>query len=353
MEERTKKLFSKILLTILLLLCLFLLAKLFPYYKGLLVIIWRVLLPFLIAGFIAFLLHPVIEKLHAFPMPRWTAILIIYLSFFGLIGYGLYKGLPHMIRQMKQLNEQIPALTEQYRSFIYQLYEKTAALPEGFHNQLDRSLNRMQEWSTSRLDGVITSFTGIMDVVIIAAVIPVLTFYFLKDFELIKRVMKKLTPKRFQPEGKDMLREMNASLGGYIRGQLLVCLIVGVLAFIGFWVIGIDYPLLLGVIVGATNIIPYFGPLIGAVPAVIIALITSGKMVLFVVIVIVVVQIAEGNLVSPYVVGRTTHIHPILIIFALLVGEEVAGIFGMIVAVPILTCVKVVVQHLWPLTGRD
>lgn len=347
MEEKIRRALYRFVLLILILLSLFLLAKLFPYYNGLLVGIWKILIPFLIAGFIAFLLHPIVEKLHERHLPRWIAILVIFFIFFAGVGYGLYKGIPRLIHQLKDLNAQIPEFAEGYRNLILQIYQQTSDLPESFHDQLTEILYQIETWTNERVTMLIASFSGIMEVLVVAAVIPVLTFYFLKDIERIKDACKKLTPKRFHFEGKTLVQDISVSLGGYIRGQFIVCLFVGCLSFLGFWLIGIKYPLLLGVIVGATNIIPYFGPLIGAFPAAIIALTTSVKMVAYVLITIIVVQVIEGNLLSPYIVGKSIHIHPILIILALLVGEEAAGILGMILAVPILTCIKVIAEHIW------
>jgi predicted PurR-regulated permease PerM len=131
---------------------------------------------------------------------------------------------------------------------------------------------------------------------------------------------------------------------------LLISLFVGVLATLGFWIIDLPYPLVLGLIAGLTNIIPYFGPLLGAVPAVVVALSMNVNTLIFTLLVILIIQLVEGNLLSPYIMGRSIHIHPLFIIFALLVGGEVAGIPGLILAVPVLTCLKVIISEIR--TGR-
>lgn len=108
----------------------------------------------------------------------------------------------------------------------------------------------------------------------------------------------------------------------------------------------LKYPLVLGIIIGITNVIPYFGPIIGAIPAVIIASTMSVKMLIIVVIIIVVLQFLEGNILSPFIVGKSLHMHPLFIMFALLLGGEVGGIVGMVVAVPVLSILKVAIMHL-------
>src|SRR5699024_3658642 len=140
-----------------------------------------------------------------------------------------------------------------------------------------------------------------------------------------------------------LLHAVDKSLGNYIRGQLIVCLFVGITTWITFELIDVNYPLILGIIMGLTNVIPYFGPIIGLVPAVAIAVTESTKLVIYVLISVLGIQIIESNLLSPYIVGKSINIHPIAIIFALLLGGKVGGIIGMVIAVPTLTIAKVIV----------
>lgn len=123
-------------------------------------------------------------------------------------------------------------------------------------------------------------------------------------------------------------------------------MIIGTLAYIGYLIVGLPYAIVLALIVGITNIIPYLGPYIGAFPALIVALSISWKMALSVVVVNIIVQIFEGNVVSPQVVGRKLHIHPLFIIISLLIGGKLAGILGLILAVPVFAVLKVIVHHI-------
>lgn len=323
--------------------------KLFPFYETFLEVLFQLMIPFVIALFIAYLLHPVVEALHARGLPRWAAILIIYIVFFGGVGYALYKAYPIFVKQLKDLSENLPRFVDTYREWIYSLYEGTSFLPERVHDRMDHILANVEQLGEDFITSLGTRLTGVFDVFIVVAVIPVLVFYMLKDFPIMKRVLWRLTPSKYREEGKAVLSEIDESLGGYIRGQLLVCLFVGVISVVLLWLIGMKYPLLLGGVMGVTNIIPYFGPIIGAVPAVILAFTMSTKMVMFVILTVFVVQLIESNLLSPFIVGKSLHIHPIFIIFALLVGGEIAGVIGMIVAVPALTIIRVFAHHIKPL----
>lgn len=142
------------------------------------------------------------------------------------------------------------------------------------------------------------------------------------------------------------IRDVDKTFGSYIRGQLLVALCVGVISTITFWVLGVPYPVILGLFVGATDLIPYFGAIISAVPAIGVALLDSTSLAIYVAISLFIIQQVEGNILSPLIVGRTVHLHPVLIIFALLIGVEVAGVIGLLVAVPVTAIMKVTLMHI-------
>ncbi|SHF66762.1 AI-2E family transporter [Ornithinibacillus halophilus] len=334
-----------IIIGIFVFLFIYLLVKLYPFYQAFFSFIWHLLLPFLIAGLIAYLLFPIVNKIHSYNIPKALAILIIYVIFFGGIGYLSYRVYPMVVNQLKDLNEFLPQFIEKFESLIYQVYESTAFLPETVHDKFDDFLNRMENRITTILESAIGGITKLLDMIIILTVIPVLVFYFLKDLEKIKAYLKQFIPKKYQEKSSELVHAIDKSLGNYIRGQLLVCLFVGITSYIIFYFLGLNYALILAIIIGLTNIIPYFGPIIGAIPAVGIALTVSGKMVLFVLIAIFVIQLIESNLLAPYIVGKSVAIHPIAIIFALLLGGQMSGVIGMILAVPILTILNVILNH--------
>lgn len=308
-------------------------------------IIGIVLFPFLISGFITYLLHPIVEKLNESFLPRWLAILIIYLLFFGGAGYALYKGVPAFILQLRDLVENAPNLTSQYRQWVVMIQEQTSAWPEGFQERIDEGILAAETTLDELLSKVINILIGFLNSIVTVAIIPFITFYMLKDIEKIKKAVWYLTPRKWRATGIQFLIDVDKSLGGYIRGQVLVGVSIGAIAALLFWFVDMRYPLLLGFIVGATNIIPYFGPVIALVPIVIIAATISVKMVITSIIIVFILQFAEGNILSPLIVGKSLHMHPLMIMLALLAGGEIGGVVGLIIAVPILAIVKVSVVH--------
>jgi predicted PurR-regulated permease PerM len=303
------------------------------------------LIPLLIAGFISYLLHPLVELLHAQGLQRWLSLGIIYLLFFGSIGFAIYKGIPIIIDQVRELSESAPYVAEQYRNWTLSLEERTADWPFGVHEKLDDVVELVERKLDSLINLLMKYMMRVFDFAILIALIPFMAFYMLKDFNQLKKMAASVTPKKWRKKLAAFFLDVDLSLGGYIRGQLLVCTIIGSISALLFWITGMKYPLLLGLIVGITNVIPYFGPIVGAVPAALIAATMSVKMVLIVFMIVFVMQFLEGNILSPLIVGKSLHLHPLFIMIALLIGGEVGGIIGLIVAVPVLAVLHVTLVH--------
>ncbi|MBS4217058.1 AI-2E family transporter [Bacillus sp. FJAT-49711] len=332
-----------IVLLIFIIIYCFLLLK--PIWRPILTTVMIGLLPFFLSGLIAYLLHPLVEKLESLGMKRYLAILLIYLIFFGGTGFAIYLGIPMMIKQMKEFSEQLPIFIDQYREWIHQVETSTSNFPEGIQIQVDERINDVEQWFGKIIEKTTKALMNIVDFLLILLVVPFLSFYMLKDLDAIKKACWYMTPKKWRRNGVQFLDAVNESLGGYIRGQILVCAIIGVAATIAFGIIGVHYPVLLGIIIAITNVIPYFGPLIGAVPVILIALMSSVKLAIIAGVVVFILQFIEGNILSPYIAGKSLHMHPLFIIAALIVGGEAFGIIGMIMSVPILAVVKIAIIH--------
>ncbi|HEX6923359.1 MAG TPA: AI-2E family transporter [Bacillales bacterium] len=331
---------------LLLFLCCYLLIKLAPLWRPVLEVIWSVLTPFFIAALFTYLLHPVVEGLHRRKVPRPLAILLIYVFFFGALGYGIIKGIPYLIEQLKMLGQQIPDFVDMYRHWIYEFYDRTSDMPETVHDRFRDFLQSVESYVSDLITGIIQVLKGLAKSIFTFLVVPVLVFYFLNDFPRIKKTTASIVPEKWHARGTRMLADIDESLGGYIRGQFFVCFVLGVIATFSFWLLGVPYYVLLGVVVGITDLIPYFGPILGTIPAALVAATVSWKMLIFVVVLIFVLQFIEGNLLSPFIVGKSLHMHPIMIIFALFLGGEVAGLIGLLLAVPAFAVARVIFLHL-------
>lgn len=323
----------------------YLFVRFFPFYKTIIAFIWKLFLPFTIAAFIAYILYPIIIKLNQHRIQKTYAIVLIYVLFLGGIAYAVYLIYPAFMRQLKDLNDYIPQFTKLYENIIYQLYDSTSFLPEAVHKQFNQLIVRLETYLEHTVGKLMDGFTKIFDFIILVTVIPVLVFYFLKDYKKIKTYVKSFIPVQYRERASSLIHAVDEKLGHYIRGQLIVSAFVSLTSFFIFYFLHLDYALILAFTLGVTNIIPYFGPIIGAIPTIAIAVTVSTKMVLIVAIAIFVIQIIESNFLSPYIVGKSINIHPVAIIFALLVGGQIAGVLGMILAVPLLTICKEIVSY--------
>lgn len=305
-----------------------------------------VLAPFLIALIISYVLNPIVKLLNDRKVPRTAAVLLIYAVFVTSAAVVVMNLTPILVKQVGELNEHMPELTMRAQGLFNGLNDNRM-LPESVRSGLNEALSKLEDTLSAFIANFVDGIGSTINMLMVAFIVPFLAFYILKDYQVIEKTILATVPRLHRKSAIRLVIDIDTALGNYIRGQFLVCLLVGLLAYIGYWMIGMPYALLLASIVAVFNIIPYLGPFFGAAPAIVMASTVSFKMVLLVVFVNLAVQILEGNVISPQVVGRTLHMHPLLIIFALLVGGELAGVIGLILAVPCFAVLKVIVQHIY------
>ena len=327
---------------------------------GLLVLLWHIrpflswiwnvlkliLTPLIISLIVAYLLNPVVNLLHRRMMPRSAAVLFIYGTFLLLLALLFVNLFPVFVRQMRDLLEHLPEWTARLQLWLNQVYQQRFMLPDALQVSIEQGIDTAEQWFTEQTTHLIRNLPSTIEPLVMLVTIPFVTFYLLKDYEVMERLVMTFVPLDKRREISHLLRDIDLALGNYIRGQLVVASLIALLAYLGYWLIGLPYPLLLALFVGLMDIIPYIGPYLGAVPALLVALTVSPKMVLFVIFVNVMVQFVEGNVLSPWIVGRTVDLHPLTIIFAVLVGGKVAGLMCSLLAVPFVVVAKVVLVHL-------
>ncbi|MFD2169235.1 AI-2E family transporter [Tumebacillus lipolyticus] len=334
-----------LVLSLLALACIYLLYELRDVVMDIWMIVSAVLTPFLISVIIAYLLHPLVTRLHQRGVPRGASILIIYVLFFLLLTVLLLKAIPLFIDQLRDLSEHLPKLVEQADRWMDSFNEDKKRLPDAVRKAVDENLGNLEGRVTALITKTLESAGHTIEGAISWFVIPFLVFYMLKDLKLIERAVVTFFPRRNRQAIIRLSRSIDEALGNYIRGQLLIAMVVGGMAYVGYLIVGMPYAIILSLIVAITNIIPYIGPFFGAAPAILLAFTVSPLMALKVLIVNLIIQQLEGNLVGPYLIGRSLKLHPMLIIFALLLGGEVFGIVGLILAIPLVAVGKVIVQH--------
>jgi predicted PurR-regulated permease PerM len=198
----------------------------------------------------------------------------------------------------------------------------------------------------SNLLGIILFLTSIL---IILIIVPFVLFYLLKDQADFKKGILKFIPKKHREESDHILRDMDDAISSYVQGQIIVSFCVGLLALVAYLIIGLEYSLILALIAMVTNVIPVIGPFIGTFPAIIVGFLDSPLTALWVVIAILIVQQIESNFISPQVMGRQLDVHPLTVILLLLAASQIAGLIGLILAVPTYAILKVIAKHTYRL----
>jgi predicted PurR-regulated permease PerM len=194
--------------------------------------------------------------------------------------------------------------------------------------------------------GAVTS--GLLETVLVFVVAPVVAFYVLIDLPRIRQESVSLIPERHREEVLFVSRRLGGAVGGFLRGQMLVALIVGLLASAGFWIIGLNFWLIIGLISGALNIIPFVGPWVGGFLGVMVGFVTADlRTAVLAAVVAFIVQQLDNHLISPNVLRATVHLHPAVIILLIVLGGGVGGIWGVLLAVPVAAIVKILSGHLW------
>ncbi|EGL83507.1 protein of unknown function UPF0118 [Caldalkalibacillus thermarum TA2.A1] len=328
------------------LISIYLLILITPYLSPVFHLLATVLIPLILAVIVAYLLHPFVEMLMRLKVKRSLAILLVYTLFFGGMLLACWLLFPLFVGQIRGLMAQLPAVQEQLIEWYHRFDNRIEQLPGGLHGAVDDVIHNFEQHIRQWVEETLLSLTDTLGNFFMFLVVPFFAFYLLNDIEGIQKRLLLLIPRSKRKMVFRMWRNIDNSLGEYIRGQLIVSLLVGLLAVIGYYAIGLPYALFLGTVVGVFNIIPFFGPIIGTVLSSFVALVTDPGLILWVIVINIIIQILEGNMINPYIVGKRLHIHPMLIILALLVGAEVGGIIGLLFAVPVFVMIRVIVVNI-------
>ncbi|GAF07125.1 hypothetical protein JCM16418_1114 [Paenibacillus pini JCM 16418] len=296
-----------------------------------------------------YLLRPIVNYMEKHGWKRPISIITIYLVFAGLI--VLFS-----ILVWPTLQEQVVNFANNAPFFVEGLQKQLQALQ---HNRFLSKIIPSESEITSRVteyaNDLIASITNsisnfisvISNVVVILATVPIVLYYMLKESSKLTPFLLLLLPRRFRKEGKEAINEIDSALSGFIVGRVILNLILGVLMYIGFLIIGLKYSLLLAILSAILNLIPYVGAIIATVPVVIVGFIDSPSVAIWSLVVIIVAQQIQDNLLSPIVYGKQLDIHPLTTVILLLIGVDVFGILGVILAIPVYMIAKIAIVHIY------
>ncbi|EIW18413.1 MULTISPECIES: AI-2E family transporter [Pelosinus] len=306
------------------------------------------LYPFIIGLFLAYLLNPAVCYLERKNVGRLWAIIAVYIILFGVVIVGGSKLLALFIKELQSFALDLPFMIENINKLLTQMQSQyqNSTLPYYLRIAIDNNLllleNEMQEF----MGQVVNFIIKIISHSIGLAISPILAFYLLHDWYKIKSEILALLPSGWRAELILFFRDVDKVLGGIIRGQLLVASIIGVFVTIGLYLLQVKFALIIGILAALFDIIPYFGPIIGASPAVMLAILESPWLTIKVILLFFIIQQIEGNIIHPKIIGENIGLHPLSVIFVVFVGGEVAGIIGMLLGVPVAAIGKVLIRHI-------
>lgn len=324
----------------------------YVFLSPLITIIQTLLTPIVIAGLLFFLLRSPVRMLTARKVPKVLAILAVYLVLIGIVTLLMVTIGPKIQAQFGQLTASLPGFIQSAVTGSYELIqsERFASLLSSSNINIDELAARASEIGMSVLNftsSYLSRFLGVVvNFVLVLVMVPFILFYFLKDGDRIHEGFIRLVPLNRREQLRRLLEDLDKTIGLFIRGQFTVALCVGILLWIGYSIIGLKFAIILALISMVTNVIPYLGAILAAVPAVLVGLAQSPALAVKVLIVTVIAQQLEGNLLSPLIVGKGLNIHPLTIILLLLAAGSFMGPLGLLFAVPVYAVLKIILTHL-------
>lgn len=313
-----------------------------------------VLMPFIVGGLLAYLGDPVADKLEAKGFSRTLAVVICFFVLTLIFLIALFIFVPLVVHQLKVLYGQLPLIFEWFKQVSLPWLVETFSLePDAFDVDSIKSKVIAQWGGAQDLVGSIavkvTSSAGnFITFIANLALVPVVGFYLLRDWDILTAKVLKLLPVRFQSTTKKLGGECNEVVGAFLRGQLWVMASLAVIYGIGLWIVGLKLALIVAVIAGLASIVPYMGFAIGIIAAMLAGYFQFGLdwPLLFILIVFGIGQVIESVVLTPILVGDKIGLHPVAVIFAIMAGGQLFGLVGVILALPVSAVIVVLLRHM-------
>jgi predicted PurR-regulated permease PerM len=306
--------------------------------------------PFLAGFVIAYLLDPVTDRLEKRGIARWLATTIVLSVFLGAIAGLVLATAPIVEAQFSQLLVSLPTIVDSVRPWVEEWARRTGTpvRTEALPTEL---LQRALAWLTGAIGGIIASGLAFFNLVSLVVVAPVVAFYLLRDWDTVTDRLAGWWPRRYDQTIRDLLVQSDDALSGFVRGQFLVCICLAVLYAIGWGAIGLDYFFVLALLAGLLGFVPFVGPFFGVAMSVLVAIGQFGlepTRIGLVLAVFGIVQVIEGSVLTPNLIGNRIGLHPVWVLFAIFAGGELMGVVGIFLAVPIAAVTGVLAR--WLLT---
>ena len=315
----------------------------------------RVVIPFFVAFALAYLLDPLVDRMENWKLSRTLSVVSLMTVFFAsILGAGVLV-FPMLQVQAENLARNLPKYIEVVQNWLRPVLEKVAGLDQAkIQELLNEGMARFGELPLKVLTFVSSflwdSLSNLFDMILMAAnlvIIPVAMFYLLRDFDKINAKILALIPPRLKDTFVDTISEVDQVLANFVRGQLMVAVLMGSLYSMGLYAIGTPMSLFIGFLAGFANLVPYLGIVVGFLPAAVLTYLQAQEWlpIIWVMGVFGVVQMLEGVIITPRILGDNIGLHPVAVIFAVLLGGELFGLTGIILGVPAAAVLNVLIRR--------
>ena len=310
-----------------------------------------VISPIFIGFLIAWLFEPLVTIMQKKKIPRILGCIIVYLGIISVLFLIVYLFIPSLIEEVKDFVKVAPEIYDDLSNFVLNIIKRFDTNNYVNITALKKEITSwISDFGISIASDLPKYILSIGKALISGGINLVLGlmvgFYLLYDFNKVNDFIFNLLPESIKYGYKDLTNRINTSLRSYVQGVLLVMVLVFITQSIGLTIAGLEAPIVFALFCAVTDIIPYFGPYIGGIPAVIVGFTMSPITGICVLISIVIVQLLENNFYQPLIMGHTMKLHPVTIMIGLLIFEHFFGILGMVVATPVIACIKVFVLFL-------
>jgi len=325
---------------------------------GLLLLVYLlkpILTPFLVGLALAYVGDPLVDRLQTYKLGRTSAVLVVFVLFFVVLGAAVLILVPMLTSEIGRLIEDIPNFLALLQLHVSPLFRDNFGV-DPFDIKLADLKDRLaQNWQQAGglagrvLAEITSSSLVLLGWLMNLALIPVVAFYLLRDWDLLVERIHNMMPRQFEATTVALTKECDEVLSAFMRGQLLIMFLLGCIYALGLSIIGLDLALLIGMLAGLASLVPYLGFIVGILAATIAALLQFQEPLplVYVCLVFGFGQLLEGSVMTPMLVGDRIGLHPVAVIFAILAGGQLFGFVGVLLALPIAAVIMVFVRHLY------
>ncbi|MBU1131339.1 AI-2E family transporter [Patescibacteria group bacterium] len=271
-------------------------------------------------------------------IPRGVAIIIIYLLLFAIISTTIVLIVPPITKEIGQIAKNFPYY---YDKVIHGINYFKGVAPARLETELQQGIDSLSSSLPGAITNIFSTVFGFFGGIISFFLVLVITFYFTVEEEGLKSFIRAVSPSKIQPYINQLMFRIQRKMGLWLRGQLILSLIIFALVFIGLSILGVQYALLLALIAGLLEVIPFLGPTLAAIPAVFFGFLQSPLTGIFVIALYIIIQQLENHIIVPKVMGKTVGLNPLVVIVVILVGAKLGGVVGALLSVPVATGVSV------------